>query len=544
MKALRITILLLVLLSFIPAHLHSAQKEVTAVILRDLQPSSFEDPDTGNPAGFAVDIMNAVASRYGIKVRYLIVNNWQEAEEALQNGKADLCPVMVPTPERSHYLNFTDFIETSGVNIVVRSKSSEISRLADLEGRQVGVLRASQAQKLLKANARINLTQFDTFQVAIMELLSGRIDAYVGPDNIIRKLARETGLEDEIKILAPPLIEIKRAIAVAKANEKIFSLVKQPTSEFVSSPEYRALYAKWYGSPTPYWNTRRVSIAISAVILLSILILAIWRYRIMRERIAERTRSEALIQEKAQLLEIEVLERKAKEVELEKKNAELERFAYTVSHDLKSPLITIRGFAGALLKDVEKGRQDRLSTDLHRIMDAADKMSLLLNDLLELSRIGRIVNPPAVVSMQNIVKEALNSLSAAIAERKVELIVQPDLPDLFVDRLRIVEVVQNLVENSIKYMGDQQHPRIDIGIRDDGAFYVRDNGIGIEACYLETIFGLFNKLDGKSEGTGIGLALVRRIIDFHGGRVWAESDGPGHGTTMLFTLPEPPETKS
>ena len=285
MKALRITILLLVLLSFIPAHLHSAQKEVTAVILRDLQPSSFEDPDTGNPAGFAVDIMNAVASRYGIKVRYLIVNNWQEAEEALQNGKADLCPVMVPTPERSHYLNFTDFIETSGVNIVVRSKSSEISRLADLEGRQVGVLRASQAQKLLKANARINLTQFDTFQVAIMELLSGRIDAYVGPDNIIRKLARETGLEDEIKILAPPLIEIKRAIAVAKANEKIFSLVKQPTSEFVSSPEYRALYAKWYGSPTPYWNTRRVSIAISAVILLSILILAIWRYRIMREKI-------------------------------------------------------------------------------------------------------------------------------------------------------------------------------------------------------------------------------------------------------------------
>ncbi len=233
----------------------------------------------------------------------------------------------------------------------------------------------------------------------------------------------------------------------------------------------------------------------------------------------------------------EIEERKAKEAELERKNAELERFAYTVSHDLKSPLITIRGFSGALLKDVEKGRYDRLGKDLHRVMDAADKMSALLNDLLELSRIGRIVNPAMTVGMQELVAEAVDGLAGGLEEAGIEVVVQPDLPQVFVDRNRVVEVLQNLIENAVKYRGDQPAPRIEIGQRPDGVFFVRDNGIGIEACYLETIFGLFNKLDAKSEGTGIGLALVRRIVEFHGGMVWAESAGSGQGTTICFTLP-------
>jgi signal transduction histidine kinase len=225
---------------------------------------------------------------------------------------------------------------------------------------------------------------------------------------------------------------------------------------------------------------------------------------------------------------------------LEAKNAELERFTYTVSHDLKSPLITIRGFLGFLQKDAEAGNFDRLRADVARISEATDKMQRLLNELLELSRIGRIVNPPQEVSMTQLVQEALALVEGRIAARGARVEVMADLPPVLVDRVRIVEALQNLFDNAMKFMGDQPEPRLEIGVRadtDPPVFFVKDNGIGIHPRYHERVFGLFDKLDAKSEGTGVGLALVKRIIQVHGGRVWVESAGPGHGTTFCFTLP-------
>lgn len=251
------------------------------------------------------------------------------------------------------------------------------------------------------------------------------------------------------------------------------------------------------------------------------------------------TRLRTMVRAKTESLTQEVAERKAREVELEGKNAELERFTYTVSHDLKSPLITIKGFAGSLLKDFRTGRHDRLEKDLQRITEAADKMTALLNDLLELSRIGRMMNPPTLCSMQDMIQEALRALEDTITRNKVVVHVQPALPSVMVDRMRIVEVLQNLIENAIKYRGEQRDLQIEIGMcqtTKGQAYFVKDNGLGIEPNYLDTIFGLFNKLDAHSEGTGIGLALVKRIIAFHGGEVWAESAGLGQGSTFCFTL--------
>ena len=237
-------------------------------------------------------------------------------------------------------------------------------------------------------------------------------------------------------------------------------------------------------------------------------------------------------------------EREALIQELENKNAELERFAYTVSHDLKSPLITIRGFLGFLEEDARAGRLDRLKADIARIENATSKMQLLLNDLLDLSRVGRLINPPEEVSLQVLVREALALVAGRIAGRKVQIEIAPGLSTVYGDHARLLEVMQNLLDNAVKFMGDQPQPRVEIGQRaaETGlpVYYVRDNGIGIERRYHQKVFGLFDKLEVNSEGTGVGLALVKRIIEVHGGHVWIESAGSGTGTTVCFTLPAPP----
>ena len=228
--------------------------------------------------------------------------------------------------------------------------------------------------------------------------------------------------------------------------------------------------------------------------------------------------------------------------ELEAKNDELERFTYTVSHDLKSPLITIKGFLGLIAKDVAAGQTERLGEDVARMTSAADGMQRLLHELLRLSRVGRIVSPSESVPFGEIVREAAALVRARLEERRVRVEIDDDLPVVYGDRVRLVEVAQNLLENAAKFLGDQPSPVVRVGARpgEDGAppvLFVRDNGIGIDSRFHEKVFGLFEKLDPRAEGGGVGLALVRRIVEVHGGRTWIESGGRGQGTTVCFTLP-------
>ena len=241
-------------------------------------------------------------------------------------------------------------------------------------------------------------------------------------------------------------------------------------------------------------------------------------------------------------LQNELEERRRLIAELELKNTELERFTYTVSHDLKSPLFTIRGFLGYLEQDALSGNHARLKSDIQRIIDATDKMQRLLNELLELSRIGRLQNEFTKFSFEDLAREAAELVQGQIMAGGVRVLIEPNLPIIYGDRMRLTEVLQNLLDNAAKFMGDQPTPCVQIGQAGEDMergmpiLYVRDNGMGIPAEHHERVFGLFNQLDPKTEGTGLGLALVKRIIETHGGRIWIESEAKV-GTTFFFTLP-------
>jgi signal transduction histidine kinase len=227
--------------------------------------------------------------------------------------------------------------------------------------------------------------------------------------------------------------------------------------------------------------------------------------------------------------------------ELEAKNAELERFTYTVSHDLKSPLVTITGFLGYLEKDALSGNMERVRASTERISSAAKKMERLLSDLLELSRVGRLMNAPENVPFEEIVKEALEHVRGRIEANHVQVIVQENLPVVHGDRVRLIEIVQNLLDNAAKFSSGKSDAHVVIGSSEMDenrmqVLFVCDNGIGIDPKFHERIFGLFNKLNPYAEGTGIGLTLVKRIVEIHGGRIWVDSE-PGKGASFYFTLP-------
>ncbi len=236
----------------------------------------------------------------------------------------------------------------------------------------------------------------------------------------------------------------------------------------------------------------------------------------------------------------DITDRKRSEEELRQKNEEMERFVYTISHDLKSPLVTIQAFLRFLEKDLRNLDHERVRKDMDYIGNAATRMNRLLEELLQLSRIGRKVNPHEEVLLQDVVRDALRLVAGRIAEGGIHVELTPEPILLHGDRMRLVEVFQNLLDNAAKFARGQVSPTIWIGTEhgETGVIlYVKDNGIGVDPRHLGKLFGLFEKLDPSSEGTGVGLALVKRIIEVHGGRIWVDSDGPGLGTVFRFTLP-------
>ncbi len=242
----------------------------------------------------------------------------------------------------------------------------------------------------------------------------------------------------------------------------------------------------------------------------------------LEERVAERT---ALAEERAK--------------ELARSNAELQQFVHISSHDLKEPLRMINSFVQLLQKNLE----GKLDTDtgeyLHYVLEGARRIQRLIDDLLSYTRLGARSLSPQLLDLGEVVGEALSNLQISIVETGASITCDP-MPQVEADRTHLVLLFQNLIGNAIKFNGGKK-PRVHIRAKaeiDSWVFSVEDNGIGIDAQYFEKIFVVFQRLHAREEypGTGIGLALCKKIVEQHNGKIWVDSE-PGKGSTFHFTIP-------
>ncbi|HWG84841.1 MAG TPA: hybrid sensor histidine kinase/response regulator [Deinococcales bacterium] len=227
-------------------------------------------------------------------------------------------------------------------------------------------------------------------------------------------------------------------------------------------------------------------------------------------------------------------------LELEARNAEQEAFLYTVSHDLRQPLLAIHGMGEILGEAVDSGDTLQARAMLRRVQANAQKMSALLDGLLSLSRIGRSGEAPERLDLGEALRAALSDLEGRIGARGVRVELDECWPVVLYPRSELGQVVTNLLTNAVKWAGRPgQEPRVAVACSEEGGMVVlrvSDNGPGMEPQYREKVFGLFQKLNAKAEGTGVGLAIVKRVAERHGGRAWIE-DGPLGGATLAVSMP-------
>jgi len=271
---------------------------------------------------------------------------------------------------------------------------------------------------------------------------------------------------------------------------------------------------------------------------------AIQKARLYQETQQRRLEAERLFEESQRLVE----ELKSTTQQLTKRNQELDTFVYTASHDLKGPLVALEGMAGLLAEEYGGMLDEQAKHYLKRLMAAARQMERITLDLLAVSRIGREGESAVAAPLNEIVKDLLLEGNETIQSRGIEILCH-DLPTLWGARTQIRQVFFHLLTNAIKYLGENPSPRIEIGANNGSLdfveCYVRDNGIGIDPQYQKKIFELFHRLkEAEAEGTGVGLAIAKRIVGDVGGQIWVES-AKGEGATFYFTWPkakQPAET--
>ena len=265
-----------------PAIAEKIPDEILAGVHRNFPPQYSLDEKTGQPMGFAIDIMDEVARRAGLKIRYVIFDEWPPLIQALKEGRIDIIPNMGIVEGRNADMDFTSPVEAFDINIFVRNTTTDIQGINDLQGRKVAVVRDNKGLFIIKEYGKAKPVIFNSLDEALLSLLSGNTDALVYPRPPVLLVARKSQLAERIKTVGGPLIEVKRAIAVGKGKTDLLHKLDTAVKELIPTPEYKKIYNRWHGTPEPYWNALRVLILAGVILVLVIVIFTGWHYLSLR----------------------------------------------------------------------------------------------------------------------------------------------------------------------------------------------------------------------------------------------------------------------
>lgn len=501
-------------------------------------PFEFLDKN-GEPAGYNVELTRAIARQMGLDV-IIRLGPWSEIRSALAQGEIDVVQGMFYSPEREEIFDFSPAHSVVNHAIVVRAGTEMPGDLTSLAGKSILVMQGDiMHDAAIDLGLADQLVLVESQEEALRRLAAGEHDCA-----LVAKIPAYYWIDQNgwsnLRVSGHSVRSPEYSYAVPNRNDHIQALFSEGLANVKATGEYRQIYAKWLGvyekpELTPReFLLRSLWVVGPILLLLAATLLWSWTLRVTVRRRTVELRREISERKKRER------EVRAKNAELDEKNADLERLTYTMSHDFKSPLVTLKAFLGFLAQDLEAGDREKVRKDLFFIQGATDRMVRLLNDLLDIVRIGRTSARRETLPYRLVVDEALSLVGGAAAEHGVKVQVV-DAPVLFYgERNRLVEIWQNLLDNAIKYRNPQTQAVIEVGCEqtaDGPVFHVGDNGIGIDPRYHEKIFGLFDQLNPDVEGSGLGLALVKRIVEMYQGKIWVESNGQGAGSRFRFTLP-------
>jgi signal transduction histidine kinase len=535
----------------------------------EFSPYAFID-ERGQPTGFSVDLIKAVADVMGLSIK-ISTGPWDTIWNDLVAGRLDVLPIVAKLPERTRLVDFSIPHTETYDAFFVRKGDHPIQNVEAARGKEIVVMQSDAAHHaLLELNFPGRLILVDTIPEGLALVASGQHDAFLCSKLIGTLEIKKYKLRG--LTAGPTIPDYKRtfSFAVKKGDAELLEKLNQGLLIVKTSGEYYRIYEKWLTAEDPWlFKLKKYLLPAIATLIAVALIVGLWvmmLHLLVKKRTRELAETNAMLSQAREELEerveqrtielvqsnralkTEITERKQAEdervrliAELARSNRELEQFAYLTSHDLQAPLRSIIGFL-ALLSRRYKGKLDAEADEFIKFtVEGAERMQHLINDILTLSQVGTRGNPIDWVDSREPLANALDNLQVEMEESRAEVTFDK-LPVITADRNQLAQLFQNLIGNAIKYRKAEEPPRIHIvaEVKEvEWEFRVSDNGIGFDPQYAERIFQIFQRLHTVREytGTGIGLAICKKIVERHGGRIWVESE-PGKGSTFFFTLPK------
>ena len=489
-------------------------------------PLEFTDKH-GQFQGVACDYLERFGKALGVTFRHVSIPSWRQAQAKLRDGEIDMLSSLNKASARRVEVEFTTPYQALPTAIFTHEKTPYVGRAEDLKGMRVAAVVGYGLEQYLEAKVHgLKVATVYDVPTALAQLESGELDAFVGSLLVTGHYIQKGG-HAQIKVGGELDFVYQPAFAVRR-DSKILTQIMSKALAGIDDQEQAAIARKWMAVTYEKRIDYRKLYKYVAGFLVLLGLFVYWNRR----------------------MAVEIQRRKAVEASLLKSeealvgaNKELEAFSYSVSHDLRAPLRHVAGFV-QLLQTNAQGKLDETGVRyIEVIANAAQKMGHLIDDLLSFSRTGRAQMRIEPVALGPLVDECRRELEPEAKGRQIEWVIG-ELPEVAADRSLLRQVLANLLGNAVKYTGKREQAHIEVSSRRENGeiiISVRDNGAGFDMKYVDKLFGVFQRLHSESdfEGTGIGLANIRRIIVRHGGRTWAEGE-VDKGATFYFSLPDAP----